>query len=261
MELKSRHAVYLALGGGAVSLLLAVLSGQGVFAMLAGLFFLASLVLYRFGNVLVPWLLSRATIIQTRGPHQILDDAVVLATDERTLASCFLRVHVTQNPSSQEPDAVRAHALAFERMISSLRFPVKYSLLVYALDTEKYREDILVKRLEAEMAITRLKKDPKPSAAAVSREERRLSMHTRTLERLSCGEKPLDAEYLVMTCAQGSSPTDAIACAKRQARQLKAVVSNALGFPVSEVTGPDLPRVLDWEFMLPPTYDSFVDEA
>ncbi|MBI5036164.1 hypothetical protein HZC09_02365 [Candidatus Micrarchaeota archaeon] len=259
MELNYRHATLAALGGGILSLLLSLLSGNALFALVAGLFLASSLVVFRFGSLLLPFLMKRLNIVETRGCHYLKDDAVVLAAEGRFLASCFLKVDVTESPSASSEDRQRAYAKAFEKMISSLRFPVKYSVLVYNLDTEKYREDVLVKRLEAEMALGRLKKQPKPDVFSVAREERKLVMYSRLLERLASGEKPMDAEYYVMTTAQGVYEQQAIKQAKRQSAELKAVIANSLNAPVTEVSGESLRNCIDWEYVLPPSYEEFSD--
>ena len=259
MELSLRHLNFAALGGATFCLILAILSGNLLVSVFSLILFGFSLVVLQWGEWIFPPLLARFGLVVSRGPHRVLSDAVVLPCDGRFLASSFLRVDVRESPTLSSTESSSSYAAAFEKMICSLRFPVKYSVLVYALDTETYREGILVKRLEAEMALGRLKKEPKPNALAVAREERKLSMHARTLDRLASGEKPLDAEYVVMTTAQGASESEAVEKALVQARQLKAVVSNALGAHVTLMSGRGLLNCLDWEFVLPPTYESFKD--
>ncbi|MDP2717256.1 MAG: hypothetical protein Q8P02_00775 [Candidatus Micrarchaeota archaeon] len=250
MDVNSRHFALLALGGGLLSVVAALVFGNALVLAFAAAFFALAVFIQRMGGVLLPVLLSGLKAVETRGGWSIRDGVAVISDKDRFVASAFLEVDVAFSPSVQA-EREPSYAASFEKALCALSFPAQFGLLVYALDVEKYRHDVLTRRLEAEMKLSRLRQAPKPDAVSVAKTERELAMHTRLLERLSAGQNPLDVLYYVSTAAEGASEGQAISRAKLQARELKTLVANALNVPVRELSGDALKQCLDWRVALP----------
>ena len=54
-----------------------------------------------------------------------------------------------------------------------------------------------------------------------------------------------------MTTASSHSKDDAISKVRQQAAEIKTVVSSTLDTEVSQLTGDDMKRCFEWEYMLP----------
>lgn len=258
MELTHKTALLACLVGGAVSLVVALVSGNLVALVVCALLFFLGVAVQRFGDVLLPVFLKKMAVVQTRGNWQLKDDVAVLADGDRFLATAFLEVDVSHAPSSSSAEKNASYAASFEKALCSLTFPAQFSVLVFGLDVERYRESVLTKRLECELLLGRLKKSPKPDVSAVAREERKLSLFSGLLDKLAQGQKPLEVVYFVSTTASGLSEDKATERVRLQARELKAVVANALNAPVRFLRGDDVKRCLDWKAAVPLSHESFL---
>ncbi|MBI4361239.1 hypothetical protein HY572_05710 [Candidatus Micrarchaeota archaeon] len=258
MELKPKDALLACLGGGGLCVVLALVAGSLVALVFSSLLFFFAVAVQRFGDVLLPAFLKKAHVVETRGSWRLLDEVAVLPDGDRFLSSAFLEVDVSHCPSSASPEKTASYAASFEQALSALTFPAQFSVLVFGLDVEKYRESVLTKRLESELLLSRLKKSPKPDVSAVAREERKLSMFSGLLDKLAQGQKPLDVVYFVSTTASGFSEAQAAERVRLQARELKAVVANALNAPVRLLRGDEVKRCLDWKAAIPVSHESFL---
>ncbi len=260
MDVSPRTMAVAALAGGAAALVLALVLSNALVLVVAAFFFVLSVVLQRLGGVLLPFLLSGLRVVETRGNWALRDGVAVIQDNGRFIASAFLEADVAFCPSVQagrEP----SYAASFEKALCSLSFPAQFGLLVYALDVEKYRHDVLTRRLEVELKLSRQKQAQKPDAVSVAKGERELAFLTRLLERLSGGERPLDAVYYVSTAAEGASEAQAVSRVKLQARELKSLVANSLNVPVRELSGDSLRQCLDWRVALPASRSRLLEAA
>ena len=251
MDLTSRQAVLASLGGGMVCLVFSLVMSNVWLSAFSAVMLFSSVVVQRFGGVLLPYFLKGLRVVETRGGWVLDRDVAVLQDGRRYLASAFLDVDVHFSPSRQTPDASVSYGAAFEKALCGLTFPTQFGLLVHPVDLEKYREATLTQRLEAELSISRIKQSPKPDAVAIASAERKKALATRVLNQLAAGEKPLDAIYYVSTTAVGTSHEQAGESARMQARELKAVLSHALNAPVRALDGDAVRRCLDWKVAIP----------
>ncbi len=251
MDLNPKYVVLAALGGGLLCLLLALVWANAWLAALSLVFLFLVLLAQRFGGVLLPFLLKGFKVVETRGGWELDRDVAVIRDGERYVASAFLEADVHFSPSRHAQDASVSYGAAFEKALCGLSFPAQFGLLVYPVDLEKYREGVLTQRLEAELAISRVKQSPRPDAVALAGQERKKVMCTRLLQQLSAGQRPLDAVYYVSTSAEGASFEQAAEKARWQARELKAVLAHALNVTVRPVEGDGVRRCLDWRVAIP----------
>lgn len=251
MELSARHVVLASLALGLVCLMLALVGGSVLLAAFSSLLLFASVVVQRWGDVLLPFLLKGLHVVETRGGWQLEKDVAVVQDGSRFLATAFLDVDVHFSPSRAAPDESVSYGVAFEKALCGLSFPAQFGLLVYPVDLEAYRESVLTSRLEAELAASRIRQSPKPDAVALAAQERRKAMCARLLNKLSSGQRPLDAVYFVATTAEASSFEQAAEQARWQAKELKAVLSHALNVSVRVLEGDALRKCLDWKAAMP----------
>ncbi|MBI2444784.1 hypothetical protein HYV43_00140 [Candidatus Micrarchaeota archaeon] len=251
MDVNARHVTLAGLAAGLLCLVLALVAANVWLAAFSVLFLFLTLVVQRFGGVLLPFVLKGVRVVETRGGWQLDRDVVVAQDGERFVASAFLEADVHFSPSCHPHDASVSYGGAFEKALCGLAFPAQFGLLVYPVDLEKYREGVLTMRLEAELAMNRIRQSPKPDAVALAAQERKRIMCGRLLQQLSAGQRPLDAAYFVSTAAEGTSFEQAAEKARWQARELRAVLAHALNVSVRPMEGDDLRRCVDWKAAIP----------
>lgn len=251
MDVTPRQVTYAALAGGLLALVLALASANTALAAFACLLLFLAVVVQRFGGVLLPFLLKGMKVVETRGGWQLDRDVAVIQDDDRFVATAFIEADVHFSPTRQTADAGVSYGAAFEKALCGLCFPAQFGLLICPVDLETYREGILTQRLEAELAISRIRQSPKPDAVALAAQERKRVMHARLLQQLAAGQRPLDATYYVSTSAEGVCFEEAAGKARWQARELRAVLAHALNLSLRPLEGDDLRRCLDWRAALP----------
>ncbi|MBI5226501.1 hypothetical protein HY994_04695 [Candidatus Micrarchaeota archaeon] len=245
--MNARQAVLISLGGGLIALVFSLVLANAWLIGLSAVLLCLSVVIQRFGGVLLPYFLKGLSVVETRGGWVLDRDVAVLHDGDRYLASAYLDVDVHFSPSRHPAEASVSYGAAFEKALCGLSFPAQFGLLVYPIDLEKYRESVLTQRLEAELSISRIKQSPTPDASALASAERKKAMATRVLNQLSAGQRPLDAVYYVSTTAAGPTHEQAAESARLQARELRAVLSHALNAQVRPLDGDALRRCLDWK--------------
>jgi len=247
VELNARTVTFASLAGALLLLVFSLMWANVWLAGFSSVAFLLTVVVQRFGGVLLPFLLKQLRVVETRGGWQLDRDVAVVQDGDRFLASAFLEVDVHFSPSRHASDASVSYGAAFEKALCGLSFPAQFGLLVYPVDLEAYREGVLTSRLEAELSISRIKQSTKPDAVALAAQERKKAMAARLLTQLSSGQRPLDAVYYASTTAEGGSFEQAAEKARFQARELKAVLAHALNLSVRTMDGDGLRRCLDWK--------------
>ena len=101
----NRAFTMVSLVGGVVAIILSLLSGEVLFPLIAAMFFTLSLLLWKYGYIIIP-LFTRATnVIEVHGGYEVPStrDHIVKKTDNGYYASKFLEVKFYE--SSMEKDA------------------------------------------------------------------------------------------------------------------------------------------------------------
>ena len=111
---------------------------------------------------------------------------------------------------------------AFERAISSLKYVVKISLLISAIDLSKHIEEIKTKRSSAESKKSKYTKDSSSESIMLDRE---IAMYNRLLDKITHGERPVELIAFASTTSFGLTREEAIAKVNRQAKELKTILS------------------------------------
>lgn len=235
-------------------LLAAVLSGNVLVIVLCLMLALASIVMMKYGYMLMPMLTKRMNIVEVRDKYEIppTQDVVVKRVGSRYYASAFLQARVNESVTDK-PETARTSMELFEKAITSMRHVVKFCTLVHNIELDKYVEKVKAARSRAETKKSQLSSGP-PSPgtlADLARLEREVAMYTAQLERVASGERPVSTISYVMTTATSPNREEAIEKAKHQATEMKTVVGSALDVDVIPLVGEDMKRCFEWEVVLP----------
>ena len=255
-EISTKYYAYGSMGVGAFCILLAMGNQFNIItAPLAAFFVFMSFALFKYGYILVPLITKQLKIIEIRDGYELPpgQEAIVKKVGGTYYASVFLFVRIYESVTDKTIDENQVYTEYFERAISSVKFVVKFSMMVYVKDLTKYRENIETKRAEAQLRLAREKEKGEPDVLRIDKFEREVAMWDGQLARISTGIKPMGAVTYMMTTAQGVSKEAAMAAALNQASELRATVSNALNCEVNIVTGEEMRKCFEWEFFLPTT--------
>ncbi len=219
----------------------------------------SAVLIYKYGYFVVPLITSRTNIVQImEGNYEIppAQDVVLKQVGGLYYASAYLVVKIYESTTEKSPEENVIYSEYFERAISSVRFPVKFSMIVYVKDMSKHRLDLETKHAEAQLRLGREREKPDPDVLKIDKYEREVGYYEGQLNRLVSGVKPMGAMSYLMTTAIGVSKEAATAAAKTQANELRATISNALNVEVTPLQGDEMLRCFDWEHIIPPNPDA-----
>ncbi|MFN3909744.1 MAG: hypothetical protein ACK4J0_00735 [Candidatus Anstonellaceae archaeon] len=260
MELNAKYFAYAAAVVGLLGAFGSYASGSGPFAyisaFLCGIGTITSVLLYKYGYLIIPFLTQKGKIVQIMvGGYEIPPSQDVILKQDGGIyyASAFLGIKMFESTTEKSPEENAVYSEYFERAISSVRFPVKFSLMVYVIDISHHRRELETKYAEAQLKLSREREKPEPDVLRLDRYEKEVAMYEAQLNRLVAGFKPMGAIIYAMTTATGLSKEAAIAEVKSQANELKSTLANALNVQIVNLQGDEMLKCFEWEKAIPPT--------
>ncbi|MDD5337643.1 MAG: hypothetical protein PHS02_04120 [Candidatus ainarchaeum sp.] len=234
--------------GGPLALAAGVIAAAG--AVLAVLF-------YNFGYIFVPLLTqwTRTVVVTDTGYEIPPSQDVILKKGEggSYYASMFLGIRIFESASEKNMDQNIAYNEFFERAISNLKFVTKISYLLYVEDVSEKRKVIETRRAESQLRLAREREKTEPDVLKLDRYEREVAKWDSELNKLIKGIKPMGVIAYAMTTATGITKESAIAVARNQCNELKAVLANALNVEIEILSANEMLKTFDWEKMIPST--------
>ena len=245
--------------GGVLSLVLAIAFGAYLFALPAAFLFAFSLFIWKYGYLLMPHITKAANIVEVRGNYTIPPsrDYVLKKSENGYYVTKFLEILLYE--STMDKGDTEKHTLfeSFEKALASLKHTVKISFLLSSIDVSKYAEEVKTKRGEAETRKSKLS----PQGPDAIRLDREIAMWNRLLERLTSGERPMEIISYASTTSFGATKDEAVARARRQAQEIKTILSSTLSADIRELSDLDMIRCLEWEYILPEGREELLDEV
>ncbi len=227
----------------------------GLVLILAAAFSTTGLILFKYGYWIVPFLTRRVRVIDViEEPYEIssAQDAVIKKVGNTYYASVFVHVRVYESATEKSDEEKVAYMDLWERTISGLKFVTKFCISSYVKDLTKYKSIIEGKKADAQLRLANERGKPEPSEAELDKIEREIAMWDNMFSKLNTGGNPITQITYVMTSGQGPTPEMALAAAKNQANEIKTTISTTLNAEVAVLTGDDMKRCFEWEYMLPP---------
>jgi hypothetical protein len=125
--------------------------------------------------------------------------------------------------------------------------------MVCPVELTPYVEKIKERRSDAEARLSEIISLPSAAnqGSEVARLKREIESCGAQLERIQAGERPMRVLNFAMTCASSHSKDDAISRARQQAAELKTVISSTLDTEIMQLSGDDIKRCFEWEYMMP----------
>ena len=264
VEFSTKQWAYASIGAGLLIFVVAFTipeqPGQSLLKVLAtiiaALTTLLSIVVWKFGYILLPYYTKRSNIIEVHDggwettPAQ---DAIVKKIGDTFYASVFLHLRMYRSVTERSAEENVLYVDSFERALAQIKYPVKIGTVLFAKEISRYREDIETKRYEAQLRLQREREKPEPDVITLDRLEKEVAMWEAQIQRIATGERPMGLIAYAMTTGVGVTKDAAVAVAKNQAAEIKTLLANALNIEVTYLFGEDMKKVYEMELAIPPS--------
>lgn len=247
-----------ALIGGIIALAASFIYVSPIAVVISAFFFFLSLALWKYGYILIPFFTKATNIIEVRMGYEVPPsrDHIIKKTSSGYYASRFLEIRFYESAIDKSDEQKTSMFEAFEKAISALKYVVKISLLISALDLSRHIDDIKTKRSAAEAKKTR----SSSGSDAIVKLDREIAKWNRLLDRLMHGERPIEVIAFATTTAFGLTRDEAVSRVSRQAKELKTILSSSLGCEVLDLADLDMLRCFEWEQFFPTSAEEIKDE-
>ncbi|MCK4318954.1 hypothetical protein KAW38_00075 [Candidatus Micrarchaeota archaeon] len=255
----NRLITILALIGGVISVLIAAVTGNVILTIPSAFFFALSLLIWKYGYILMPYFTTAAGIIEVRSGYEIppARDYIIKKAENGYYATKFLEIKYYDSIVDKS-DVEKAYRVeSFEKALASLNSVVKISLLVSTIDLSKHIEEIKTRRGSAEAKRAKMASN---NADAVKL-DREIAMYDRQLDRITHGERPLEVTSFASTTAFGVTKEEASSRVRRQSKEIKTILSSTLGADVKELADEDMLRCFEWDRFIPADPEQLRDEV
>ncbi|MGC8628682.1 MAG: hypothetical protein ACP5T4_00520 [Candidatus Micrarchaeia archaeon] len=138
----------------------------------------------------------------------------------------------------------------WERIVQNISFPFKYNILCYSEDLQEYRDELEAKRGTLEFQLSREMSSSSPSQLEIEDLQRRINIIQTRIDRLSSGERPINAVMYIESTAVGVSEKEAMDALTSQLNHLQTVFGS-FDLNIVRVVGRELYSLFRFNFALP----------
>lgn len=256
----NRAVTSVCLVGGVLSIILSLLYGNPLLPLAAAAMFTLTLMLWKYGYLIIPFFTRAANIVEVHGNYEVppTRDCIVRKMPEGYYASKFMEIRFYESSMDKDTEEKRLMFESFEKAVSSLKYVVKISLMISAIDLSNHIDEIKTKRSAVE---TKKSKSVRLAADESMRMDRELAYWNRLLERITQGERPVEILAFATTTAFGLTKDEALSRAARQSKELKTILSSSLGCDIRELNDLEMIKCFEWEQFTPTLQDDVRDET
>lgn len=246
--------------GGFISLVLCIVLNNAIFAILAALMFTCSLILWKYGYLIVPVITKATNIVEVRDSYEVPPsrDCIIKKRPEGYYCTKFLEVRFYESAMDKGEGEKRLIFESFEKAVSALKYAVKLSMLISAIDVSKHIDEIKTRRSNIE---TKRFSQEKLDTSDIVRYDREIAMLNRLLDRFGKGERPVEMVAFASTTSFGLTRDEALSKINRQAKELRTILSSALSSDVRELKDVEMLKCFEWELFAPSSEEELRDEV
>ncbi|MEK6979208.1 MAG: hypothetical protein AABW86_03215 [Candidatus Micrarchaeota archaeon] len=258
--LMNRGIVISSLVGGAIAVLISFIFGGAFFSVIAALLFFLSIVMWKYGYILFPMFSKATNLVEVRDGYEVppTRDFIMKKAENGYYATKFLEIRFYESSLDKSKEEKHSMFESFEKAISSLKYVVKISLLVSAVDLGKHIDEIKTKRSSAEAKKSKLSGGKGDESVRLDRE---IAMWNRLLERITHGERPVEVIAFASTTSFGLTKEEAISRIRRQAKEVSTILSSSMGTDIAELSDTEMLKCFEWDRFFPTTQEELRDET
>ncbi len=171
-------------------------------------------------------------------------------------ATGFITANVYSYVFSQEgiefdqDEKLAAGPEKWERLVMSVKFPFRFSMMTYAKDIQKYREDLESKSGYLSFQLSRESGSSSPNQMTIDDLQKRINAIQTQIDRLTQDERPVTSIMYMETIAVGVSEKAAMDVLENQISKLETV-ANSLDLNAMRVTGRELYQLFEFNYHVP----------
>ena len=255
----NRAITIAALLGGLIALLSALASGQILATIAAAFLFFFSLLTWKYGYLIFPVITKAMNIVEIRNNYEVSPtrDYILKKIGDGYYAAKFLEIRFYESAVEKGEEDKHTMFESFEKAIASLKYIVKISLLISAIDLSKHIDEIKTKRSSAESKKSKMH----GGSDEVVRLDREIAMWNRLLDRITHGERPIELLAFASTTSFGLTKEEAASRVRRQAKEVKTILSSSLGCDIRELVDLEMLKCFEWDLFFPTTPEDMKDEV
>ena len=254
----NRAITIAALVGGALALIVSIVQGSVLLTGGSAVLFLLSIVTWKYGYLFIPVITRATNIVEIRNGHEVAStrDYILKKTGNGYYATKYLEIRFYESTMDKKDEEKRIMFESFEKAIASMKYIVKISLMISAIDLSKHIDEIKTKRSSAEAKKARQGRE---SGDEIIRLDREIAMWNRLLDRITHGERPVELLAFASTTAFGLTREEAASKVRRQGKEVKTILSSSLGCEVRDLADLDMIRCFEWDLFFPTTQEELRD--
>ena len=256
----NRAITIASLAGGILAIVISLVYANPLLPIIAAFLFTTTLALWKYGYLFIPVLTKATNIVEVHGNYEVppARDCIVRKMGGGYYSSKFLEIRFYESSMDKDNEEKKLMFESFEKAISSLKYVVKISLMISAIDLSNHIDEIKTKRSSIE---TKKSKSVRLAADESMRVDRELAYWNRLLERITQGERPVEILAFATTTAFGLTRDEALSRVSRQAKELKTILSSSLGCDIRELNDLEMIKCFEWEQFTPTLQDDMRDEV
>ncbi len=135
----------------------------------------------------------------------------------------------------------------WERIVQNINFPFRYNILCYSEDLQTYRDELEAKRGSLEYQLSKEMSLPSPSQLTIEDLQRRINIIQTRINRMSTGERPIDAVMYIESTAVGVSEKEALDNLTAQLNHLQTVFGG-FDLNITRIVGRELYYLFQFNF-------------
>ncbi|VVC04274.1 Uncharacterised protein [Candidatus Bilamarchaeum dharawalense] len=254
----NRAVTAITLVGGILAVIISLVYGSPLLSVVAACFFFLSLVLWKYGYLIIPFFTKATNIIEMHDGYEVPPsrEYIIKKNESGYYVSKFLEIKFYESSMDKGTEEKKNMFESFEKAVSSLKYIVKISLMISTLDLSKHIDEIKTKRGAVE---SRKAKEVKLAADESMRIDRELAYWNRLLDRITQGERPVEIIAFASTTAFGLTREEAVSRVSRQAKELKTILSSSLGCDIRELHDLEMLKCFEWDYFFPTTPEEIKD--
>ena len=138
----------------------------------------------------------------------------------------------------------------WERIVMNAGFPFRLNFVSMAEDIQKFREELEGKRGAIEYQMSKEMSSSNPSQLAIQDLQRKMNVIDARINRLSAGERPVNAIMYIETTAVGVSEKESMDLLTNQLNHLQTLF-NAFDLNITRIPGRELFELFSFNYVLP----------
>ncbi len=138
----------------------------------------------------------------------------------------------------------------WERIVMSAGFPFRFNIISVAEDVQKYRDELEGRRGVLEVQLSKEMGGSNPNQLAIQDLQRKMNVLDARINRLSGGERPIDAIMYIDTTAVGVSEKEAVDALTNQLNHLQTLF-NSFDLSITRIVGREVYHLFTFNYSLP----------